>query len=228
MKLPKDSVLILIPSYNEGKVIASVIRSVQKEGWHNILVVDDGSRDDTIQEVLKTGVVLLQHKMNLGQGAALQTGFEWAKNHNFDVTVTYDSDGQFMPSDIVKVATPLLEKKVDVVLGSRFIGKTIHMPLFRKIVLKVGIFITHILSGVVLTDTHNGFRGFSRKALQTITITQPRMAHASEIIDEIARHKLSYIEVPVTVTYDIYDKKKGQSSLNAINILVDILMKKIS
>ena len=110
MKLPKDSVLILIPSYNEGKVIASVIRSVQKEGWHNILVVDDGSRDDTIQEVLKTGVVLLQHKMNLGQGAALQTGFEWAKNHNFDVTVTYDSDGQFMPSDIVKVATPLLEK----------------------------------------------------------------------------------------------------------------------
>jgi len=228
MKLNNASVLILLPVFNEGTVVASVIGAIQKEGWKNILVVDDGSVDNTIEEVKKTGVALLRHKMNVGQGASLQTGFEWAKMQNYDIVITYDSDGQFIPSDIKKLVQPILDKKAEVVFGSRFLGKTVNIPFFRKLILIVGVYVTHILSGIALTDTHNGLRGLSKKALQVINITQPRMAHASEIIDEVAKHKLTYIEVPVTVTYDIYSKKKGQSNLNAISILIDVLMKKLS
>jgi hypothetical protein len=121
---------------------------------------------------------------------------------------------------------PIIKNQAEVVLGSRFLGKTIALPLSRKIVLKLGIVFTNVFSGIKVNDTHNGFRALSKKALQFIKLKQPRMAHASEILDQIARYQLGYVEVPVTVVYDSYSKKKGQSLWNTISIMIDILMQK--
>ena len=175
-------------------------------------------------------VVVLRHLVNLGQGAALQTGFDYINRYS-DVkcAVTFDSDGQHSITDIQKVIKPVLSGEFEVVLGSRFIEsryadlKKNGMPLLKYLTLKMGILFTRLTTRLNVTDTHNGLRAFSGKALKTIRITQNRMAHGSEILSQIARAKLSYCEAPVNISYTEYSKKKGQSIFNSINILWDLL-----
>lgn len=223
----KSRIIAVIAAYNEEKKVTGVVDEVSKY-VDLIIVVDDGSSDKTANVIKNKKAVVLKHCINLGQGAALQTGFDYAKKFNPEVVITYDADGQFEAKEISKIIKPVLDKKVDVVLGSRFLGKTLNMSPVRKYILKLGIIFTWIFSEIKLTDTHNGFKALNNKALNSIEITQNRMAHASEIIDEIKRNNLSYLEIPVTVKYDDYSKQKGQSSFNSVKILIELISRKLN
>lgn len=223
----KKEIIAVIAAYNEEKKVAGVVDEVSKY-VDLVIVVDDGSKDKTANVIKNKKAVILRHCINLGQGAALQTGFDYAKKMNPTVVITYDADGQFKAKEIKKIIKPILNKKVDVVLGSRFLGKTINMSSIRKYILKLGILFTLVFSEIKLTDTHNGFRALSNKALNSIEITQNRMAHASEIIDEIKKNKLSYTEIPVTIKYNDYSKQKGQNNFNSIKIVIDLISRKLN
>jgi glycosyltransferase involved in cell wall biosynthesis len=215
------NVWLVIAAYNEGSRLANTLRSIT--GQASIVVVDDGSSDDTFEVARSFPVWVLRHPINCGQGAALQTGIDFALAHGAEAIVTFDADGQHDPADLPNMLRPVLSGEADVVLGSRFLGSTQSMPWSRRLLLKLAILFTRLTNGLRLTDTHNGFRVFSRKAAQQIRIRQPRMAHASEILDQIAKHKLRYVEVPVTVRYHASTLAKGQSSWDAFRITGHLL-----
>lgn len=223
-----ENIFIIVPAYNEGTVIQTALKPLLQNDY-SVVVVDDGSTDNTCQKILELPVHILQHPINLGQGAALQTGVEYALEQGADIIVHFDADGQHNPDDIPALIKPIFEDAADVVLGSRFLSAaSAHVvPKLKKVVLKLGMIFTGIMSGIWLTDTHNGFRAFSRSAAQKITITENRMAHASEILHQISYLKLRYIEVPVTIYYTEYSLKKGQSILNLINIILDFILGRI-
>ncbi len=213
----------VVPAYNEGPEIAAVVRQA-RGNVDAVVVVDDCSSDDTGAAALAAGAVVLRHPINLGQGAALQTGISHALALGAQYIVTLDADGQHDPAEIGGMLDAMCKAKADVALGSRFLGTTIGMSAVRRIVLKLAVAFTRWTTRLVLTDSHNGYRIFSAPAARVLRIRQNRMAHASEILEEVARHRLAYIEVPVTILYSDYSREKGQSSLNSINILLDLAL----
>ncbi len=218
---------ILIPAYNEEKMIGSVISDLRSQGYTNILIIDDGSSDNTAHIAAQAGAEVLRHLINRGQGAALQTGLTYlAKEYQPDVIVTFDADGQHQVADLHALIKPILENKSDVVLGSRFLCSQCHIPVIRRIILKLGILFTNTISHVRLTDTHNGLRALNKKAYNSIVITHRGMEHASDIIDEIQKKDLRYCECPVTIIYSDYSKMKGQSSLGFIKMGLKIILRK--
>lgn len=217
---------ILIPAYNEEKMIANVIGKLRLSGYSNILVVDDGSRDNTAKIAKEAGAEVLKHLINRGQGGALQTGLKYlAEEYNPDIIVTFDADGQHQVEDLSALIRPIQEGRADIVLGSRFL-RSCDIPVIRRIILKLGILFTNIVSHVHLTDTHNGLRAIGKKAYNSITITHRGMEHASDIIDEIQKKNLRYCECPVTIVYSDYSKLKGQSSLGFIKMGIKIILRK--
>lgn len=223
MTKPSD-LWIVVPAYNEGNRIANTLRPLLDHGYRNVVVVDDGSRDNTREAALGTGAWVARHVINCGQGAALQTGIDFALQRGAKFIVTFDADGQHNFEEIPSVVAPVVNGEADITLGSRFLGKTIDMPKMRKWVLKAGIVFTRVVSRIRVTDVHNGFRAFSRSAAERIRITQNRMAHASEILDQIRMAGLRFKEVPVTVRYSAETMAKGQSSWNAVRIAVQLLL----
>lgn len=223
-----QNIFIIVPAYNEGSIIKKSLKPLL-EANYSIVAIDDGSTDNTCEQLRELPVHVIQHPINLGQGAALQTGVAYALQQGADVIVHFDADGQHNPDDIPALIKPIFEGTADVVLGSRFINpeSARMVPALKKIILKCGIFFTGLISGIWLTDTHNGFRAFSRTAAQKITITENRMAHASEILHRISYLKLRYQEVPVTILYSEYSLKKGQSILNFFNIVLDFILGRI-
>lgn len=220
-------ITVVIAAYNEESVIFSVIADVKKY-IKDVVVVDDASGDRTAEIAEQAGADVLEHLINRGQGAALKTGIDYAVKRGADIIVTFDADGQHKAEEITRLVDPIIKDEVDVVLGSRFLGNIPNnIPFLRKMVLRGGIWFTRFFSKINITDTHNGFRALSRKAAQTIRIRQDRMAHASEILDEIAYHKLKFVEVPVTISYTDYSMQKGQSSLNSIKIAFKFFLNKI-
>lgn len=217
-------VFIVIPAYNEGKVIASVIASVKKEGFKNIIVVDDGSSDKTFEEAKKTGVIVLRHILNRGKGAAVKTGIEYAKLKKADVVVTIDADGQHNPKDIKKLVDAL-DKKTDVVLGSRFLNKKNKLPLFNRLANFFANFLVWVVYGLYVSDSQSGFRAYSKKALNLIEIYSYDYDFESRVIYEIAWHKLAYKEVPIDVFYTSYSlsKKHKQNLINGIKTFLKII-----
>lgn len=218
-------IVAVVPAFNEELRISSVLKDLKKYVDH-VIVVDDGSVDNTSNVSHGKKVTVLRHIVNLGQGAAIQTGFEKAKILNADIVLTFDADGQFKAHEIREIIKPLLSKKTDIVLGSRFLGKKSNMPLSKNILLKCALIFTKLYSKINLTDTHNGFRALNKKAYQAINLVHNRMSHASEIIHQIKKHNLKYNEIAVTVTYDNYSKLKGQKMSGIINILFDLLLKR--
>jgi polyprenyl-phospho-N-acetylgalactosaminyl synthase len=219
------NIWIVIAAYNESESIAEVLNAFS-DFPYQIVVVDDGSSDDTCTEVLRFPVVLLQHITNLGQGAALQTGIDYIlQEENCDCIVTFDADGQHKPDEVKKLIAPILNQEVDIVLGSRFIksGSTVSMPFARRIMLKMAIWFTQITTRLPLTDTHNGLRAFSIFAAQEIRITANRMAHASQILSQISKKNIRYKEIPVNIHYTKYSLSKGQSIMEFVNILWEIM-----
>jgi glycosyltransferase involved in cell wall biosynthesis len=167
----------------------------------------------------------VRHPINLGQGAALQTGIEFAvAQPDCDYVVTFDADGQHLVSDAQAMVARLASEPLDVVLGSRFLDGRTRVGWSKRLVLRLAVLFDRASSGIDLTDAHNGLRAFTRDAAAKIEITQNRMAHASEIVSNIAKKKLRYAEQPVRVVYTAYSKAKGQSIWNSINILADLFL----
>lgn len=210
------SVFVVVAAFNEEKTIGGVIDDLKSHGYTNIIVANDGSKDNTERIAKSKGVDVVSHVVNLGQGAALRTGINYAVSRGADVVVTFDGDGQHQAKDIGKLIAAL--DKADVALGSRFLGQKIDIPFSRRVFLKAGALIFFLMYGVSLTDSHNGLRAFSRKAAQQIQIAGNGMEHASEIIEQISLKKLKFVEVPVDIRYTDYSLGKGQSSLNAFKI----------
>ncbi len=219
---------VVIAAYNEAPVIGRVLSELRQYPYR-VVVVDDGSTDCTVEEARRFPVTILRHTVNLGQGAALQTGIRFAlQNPSIQTIITFDADGQHDPADIARLEEAL-RQGFDVALGSRFMqgGQAKNMPQQKRLALRLAVRITQWLTGLPLTDTHNGLRAFDRKAAARLRIHQNGMAHASEILAQIAALHLRYCEVPVTIRYTQYSIHKGQSLLNSINILWDILGGKI-
>jgi len=209
----------VVAAFNEGKVIREVVGEVARAGW-SIVVVDDGSRDNTAKLAAQPGVMVLRHPINRGQGAALQTGIEYALRRGARSIVTFDADGQHHAPDIESLVAALAT--ADIALGSRFLGKEIEGASSRRVaLLKTATLVSNGLSGMKLSDAHCGFRAFRASAAPKLTITQDRMAHASELLRKIGKSGLRVTEVPVTVRYTEHSISKGQGGLQAVRILFD-------
>jgi glycosyltransferase involved in cell wall biosynthesis len=217
----------VVAACNEAKAIRSVTDRLLAK-YPNVVVVDDGSTDDTPACLQGSKVFLLRHMVNRGQGAALQTGIQFSLRKGAEIIVTFDADGQHDARDIEPLVQPILAGECDVTLGSRFLGRAHNMPFMRRVVLKLGVLFTRVVSRVRISDIHNGLRAFSRQAAGSLHITMDRMAHASEILDQIKKAGWRYKEVPVNIYYSPYSLTKGQSPWNALRIASQILIKKIS
>lgn len=218
---PPDSVWIVIPGYNEGRMIGKTIASI-RDWLPNVVVVDDGSSDNTGDQAAWAGARVVRHSVNLGQGAALGTGIRYALLQGADYIVTFDADGQHQPKDIEVLLEVAKERSADVVLGSRFLGQTSNMPAGRRWLLKLATAYTRLTTGLSLTDAHNGLRLFNRRAAEQLRILQNRMAHASEIIEWIGSSGLNVVEAPVNIVYTDYSLQKGQRFSSSFDILWDL------
>lgn len=221
-------IIVVIPTYNESKVLRRVVHDVCALGCR-VVVVDDGSHEAARKVLQGLPVVVLRHEVNLGQGAAIQTGLSYSLKQDVKVVVTFDSDGQHRAKDIPALVEPILAGKADVVLGSRFLRVKDRetMPLKKKILLRGAVWVNFLLTGMKLSDAHNGLRALSAKAVRLIKLKENGFAHATEIIEQIRKTKCRVIEVPTRVVYTQYSRTKGQSVWNSINIVLDLILRKV-
>ncbi|GAB4138520.1 MAG: glycosyltransferase family 2 protein [Thermogutta sp.] len=224
-RLP-ESCFVVVPAYNEGPRIARTLENLLRTA-SSVVVVDDGSADNTAEIALQYPVWVLRHPVNLGQGAAIQTGITFALRQGAEYVATFDADGQHDPTDLVSMLDELRRAGADYVLGSRFLGKAEGIPLSRKLMLKAAVWYTRIMSGIRVTDTHNGIRMMTRRGAERIHITMNRMEHASEILDQIARSRLRFLEVPVTIRYSEASLAKGQKTSAAFRMGVKIITERV-
>lgn len=225
----RSDIAFIIPVYNEEAVVRGVVENVLQEYAH-VVCVNDSSGDRSAAEISATGAYLVNHPINMGQGAALQTGIEFARMlPGVNYFVTYDADGQHRLEDVRVMLDTIEQSGEDIIMGSRFLGQeAVGMTGTKRAVLKLATAFSNVLSGLKLTDTHNGLRVFNRRVADEMQITMPDMAHASEILEIVAHKKYRYREVPVTIVYTEYSRGKGQSIVNAINIAFDAMLRKVS
>jgi len=212
---------LVVPAYNEASVILRVVADLVRRSYR-VVVVDDGSTDDTGRKASAAGAAVVTHPINLGQGAALQTGITFALRHGAEFIVTFDADGQHRAVDVAGLVAALKVNKADFALGSRFLGSCIAMPKSRRLLLKAATWLTRVSTGMDITDTHNGLRGMTQRGASAITLRQNRMAHASEFLTQIAGSGLRCVEVPVTIEYTRYSLAKGQKLGDSLRVLVDL------
>jgi glycosyltransferase involved in cell wall biosynthesis len=218
---------VVIAAYEEQTMVGRVVESV-REIFPNVVVVDDGSSDATARRAADAGAYVVRHAINRGQGAALQTGIACALERGAEIVVTFDADGQHDAGDLPHLVRPIRDGEADFVLGSRFLrGGPSDVPRSRRLVLAAGVVFTWLASGLRLSDTHNGLRAFSRRAARGLDLRLDRMAHASELIDQMRRSQLPFVEVPVRIRYTEYSRSKGQGSGNALRIALDYLLSRL-
>ncbi len=216
-------IICIIAAYNEEKKIANTLDDVKKY-LDNIVVVDDGSRDNTVKVAREKGVTVIEHKINRGQGAALETGNTYALKHQADIVVHFDADGQFLAKEIKDIIKPI-KAGYDVTFGSRFLDKKSQVPFTkRNIIMPLAKLINLVFFNVRTSDPQNGFRALNVKALETIKIENDRMAHCSEILAKTRKYKLKYKEIPVTVLYAEF----GQKFNSGFKILSDLFVNKLT
>jgi glycosyltransferase involved in cell wall biosynthesis len=216
---------VIIPTYNEAPVIKKVVKETTQV-FPYVVCIDDGSTDNSTDEALASGAHVIPHPINLGQGASLQTGFDFALlDPRMTEVVTFDADGQHQLSDAVEMVNRLRRENLDVIIGSRFLDDRTKLGRIRRLVLRTAAAFTRLTTGMALTDAHNGLRVIDRGLLEQIELKQNRMAHASEIVEQIGRLKAKWAEHPTHIIYSEYSKSKGQSLLNGINILVELLLR---
>ncbi|HEY9495730.1 MAG TPA: glycosyltransferase family 2 protein [Intrasporangium sp.] len=224
---PND-VWLVVPLYNEAKVIGDVVRTARTR-FPKIVCVDDGSTDQSAERADEAGAVVVRHPVNLGQGAALQTGLAYAlTDPDMRYCVTYDADGQHQLADVEDMLERIREGDVRVMFGSRFLDDRTQAAGLKKLVLRMAVAYTNLTTGTRLTDAHNGLRVLERGVVARLDITQNRMAHASEIVAQIGAMRIdgepvAYAEAPVHILYTDYSKAKGQSLWNAVNILAELI-----
>ncbi|MFC9352211.1 glycosyltransferase family 2 protein [Arthrobacter sp. NPDC057013] len=216
---------IVIPMYNEASVVGTVIEGLRKEFPH-VVCVDDGSTDGSQDIARQAGAVVVQHPVNLGQGAALQTGIEYSlQDPQLDCIVTFDADGQHRVVDALAMADRIRSGEADVVLGSRFLDNRTKLSPLKRLVLRTAAVQSRMSTGMALTDAHNGLRAFSPNVARNIHLQQNRMAHASELVHQLAEMNPRWVEHPVEIIYTDYSKSKGQSLLNSVNIVADLFFR---
>jgi glycosyltransferase involved in cell wall biosynthesis len=216
---------VVIPVYNEEEVIGDVVKEVLT-AFEQVVCIDDGSSDRSAEVAARAGARVVHHSLNLGQGAALQTGFEYAlSDPTMKYVLTFDADGQHQIADGVGMVERLRAGEADVVFGSRFLDERTKPSFGKRMVLRAAVGYTNLTTHTRLTDAHNGLRAIHRPVLEQIRITQNRMAHASELVAQIGQCRASYVEYPVHILYSDYSKAKGQSLWNSINILADLILR---
>lgn len=216
---------VVTPLFNEGTVVGDVVRGLRERFTH-VVCVDDGSTDDSAAVARAAGARVISHPVNLGQGAALQTGLSYAlRQPGARYLVTFDADGQHQVADAEAMLAMARAEDLAIVFGSRFLDERTQAGWFKKLVLRLAVWFTNQSTGLSLTDAHNGLRVIRADAAAQVHLTQDRMAHASEIVLHLARTHLPWREYPVHVLYTDYSRGKGQSLLNSVNILVDLLVK---
>lgn len=221
---------LVIPLYNEATVVGEVVTDAART-FANIVCVDDGSSDSSASVAEAAGAFVVRHPVNLGQGASLQTGFEYAlQDPGMRFVVTFDADGQHQVSDVVAMLARAERGDVEVVFGSRFLDERTKPSPAKRLVLGMAVWYTNLTTRTRLTDAHNGLRVVARPVVERLEITQNRMAHASELVAQIGAMQIDgrpvrYTEEPVHILYTEYAKEKGQSLWNSINILVDLILR---
>jgi glycosyltransferase involved in cell wall biosynthesis len=216
---------VVVPAYCESTVIAGVVGGL-RASFDHVVVVDDGSTDDTAEHAASAGATVLRHGVNCGQGAALQTGITAAlRRPGCQYVVTFDADGQHQVEDAVRLVERLRDGDLDVAFGSRSLDDRTRPPLLKRAVLRAAVVYTNAVTGMRLTDAHNGLRALTREAAAGLAIQHDGMAHATEIVRHVGRSGLRYAEVPVHILYTDYSRAKGQSLWNSVNILFDLLVR---
>lgn len=220
-----DDTWLIVPCYNEGTVIFDVL-SRARETFPNIVAVNDGSRDNSAAQIRAAGAHLVDHPVNLGQGAAIQTGVEYARAQpGAEFFVTFDADGQHQVKDVVRMIERLRTEPVDIIVGTRFAGQdNSQVPWIKRLVLKTVVMVSPRTKRLGLSDAHNGLRAFNRKVAEEMNIRMNGMSHASEIVTMIDKQGWRVDEEPVDILYTEYSMSKGQSLINGVNILADGLV----
>lgn len=217
-----SSVWIIVPAFNEAQVIGAVVADLRAVFAH-VVCVDDGSRDDTADIALRAGAHVVSHPVNLGQGAAIQTGVEYARRQpGAAVFATFDADGQHRVTDVVSMMERLSQGDVDVVIGTRFAGAAIsHTPPLKRLILRAAAWLSPSSRRLGLTDAHNGLRVFDKTIADHLNLTMNGMSHASEFIALVDENRWRVAEEPVEILYTEYSLSKGQPLLNGVNIVFD-------
>jgi len=218
---------IVIPAFNEATVISEVVTDVRSV-FDNVVCVDDGSRDDTAEQAWRAGAHVVRHPVNLGQGAAIQTGVEYARGRpGAAVFATFDADGQHRIADVIRMIDRLRTEDLDIVVGTRFAdGTPNNMPLLRRLVFPMIAKVSPTSRKLGLTDAHNGLRVFDKAVADGLNLTMSGMAHASEIVALIVENGWRVAEEPVEILYTDYSMSKGQPLVNGVNIVFDGLLRK--
>lgn len=223
--MANDDTWVIIPVYNEAAVVAQIVEDVRTTFRH-VVCVDDGSTDGSAQQIASTGAHLVRHPINMGQGAALQTGLSYAlARPGGRFFVTFDADGQHRAADAEQMVALARSESVDVVLGSRFLDTQSRVPLLKRLVLGLVVLLSPAARRMGLTDAHNGLRVFNRAVVERLHIKMNDMAHASEIVALLANGTWTVREFPVTIRYTDYSRSKGQSLINGVNILFDLTVR---
>lgn len=218
---------VVIPMHNEASVITAVVRDAL-DAFETVVCVDDGSHDHSAVLASSAGARVVRHPVNLGQGAAIETGIRLAlTDPTVTHVVTFDADGQHSVVDAAEMVAVARASDVQVVLGSRFLGGTSSVPRSRKALLTAGTWFSRATTGLVITDAHNGLRVLRRDAAQGLSLRMHGMSHASEILGLIASEGWTYREHPVTISYTEYSRAKGQRGYNALNILFDVAVSRL-
>ena len=208
----------VIPAYNESKNITKVLAKVMPL-VDEVIVVDDSSADNTYELVELTKAIALRHPINRGQGAALQTGDEYALNHGADIIVHFDADDQFKAEEIKDLIAPIVAGQADAVFGSRFLGSA-NFPFTKRVIIMPLARLINRLFGIKMSDPQSGFRALNRATLEQIKIENRGMAHCSEILYKTFKTKARVLEVPITVTYHEFDQSFG----GGFKIIKDLLI----
>ena len=211
----------VMPAYNEEVSLGSIVLTTKKY-VDNIIVVDDGSTDKTVEIAALAGAEVISHPSNKGKGAALKTGFEAARTS--EIIITIDSDGQHNPEEIPKLVSPIINGEADVVNGSRYInGNKKDTPSYRRVGQTVLDKATNLNSGLDITDSQSGFRAFARHAVPAFRFSCSDFGIESEMLMDASNAGLRIKEVEISVRYDV-----DGSTKNPVTHGVGVLMRVIN
>ena len=216
-------IYVVVPAFNEQKVIKDIINSLLKK-FSNVIVVNDGSNDRTLEIINDLDIKVLSHEINLGVGAAVQTGFDYvSKIPNAKAVITFDADGQHHVEDAVAMAKEILICEEGIIFGTRFPKHSKNIPKVKRFVLKLIAKITDLVTGVTLTDAHNGLKAYKISTIKELELQFSSYSYESELITQVAKKKIDYKEMSTDIKYTSYSIKKGQKLLNGLLIIEDLL-----
>lgn len=225
--ITKTDITVIIPAFNEGSVIRSVIERVRESGYPNVVVINDGSKDNTAHEATIAGAVVVSHPINRGAGAAAQTGILYARRNNIQYLVQIDADGQHYPEDIEKMAANMIDQQSDIVIGSRWIERSEGVPGTRIAYNQISNIFTNVFCKNKYTDSQSGMRLLNRRAIEKINLHLDGFGYCSEMLVHAETESLSISEVPIRVAYTEYSMSKGQDLQMGITTAINLLWKLI-